>query len=159
MKLRTSFVSNSSSASYIVTLDTTMAEFCRDLRRVAWPEWISDSDYQSQVTKQIEELYKDTDNNPEAKKQAKLLEVVLLGFGSKTANEKLIQILKHRGISVVEKEDKIQLDYFTAMHNCYNEGMSDLFKEIIFHFLFELKGKKWMNFEVDHDGDYPDEYQ
>ena len=160
MKLRTSFVSNSSSASYMVTMDVTMEEFCRDLRRVNWPEWTSDRDYQSQVTKQIVELYSDSQNDPEAKEQAKLLERVLIGFGTKTPDEKLIQILEHRGITVAKRRDGpgIGLEYFTGMHNCYTEGVPKLFKEIILHFLFELKGKKWMDFEVEHQGDYPDDY-
>lgn len=148
-------MSNSSTASYIVKLDISLDEFCNRLRKVAWPEWTSDRQYQSQVTKQIAELYKGKEEDPKAVKKAKLLETVLLGFGSKNPNERLIQILEHKGISVGHLEDCVHLHYFTSMHNCYDEGMSKLLKEIILHFLFELKGNKWMDFEMVDDEDLP----
>jgi hypothetical protein len=144
MKIRNGFVSNSSSSSYIVTLkNKTFKEFASNF--LAEGDFY-DYDPQSLIKKMkldIEE-YKQHDTTKQEwykdwiKQTEETLNKMEKIYNKKGLCPELLKVIMEKyGIKVTEENNNVVLDYFTSMHNSYNEGISDLMKEIILFCCFE----------------------
>jgi len=53
--------------------------------------------------------------------------------------ERVLLVFELEGINFEENGNDLLLNYYTSMHNDFNSGMNDTFKEIILYFLFDVK--------------------
>jgi len=155
MKIREGFVSNSSSASYIVKIHgVTLAElwnklapeysyglFCKDsfvhklIKTIAKfkERKNGDSDFAKYYEGEIDKL----------EEYLETLKAEDLPF------EKFLQIFnEYNHISINECFKGVELKCDTSMHNSFDEGMSDIVQEIMFY-MMSLDYK--VTLEVDHD--------
>ena len=150
MKLREGFVSNSSSASYIVRIkNISLQEFCDRLA----PEYYQDELNIKITCGIIKRRIKDI-NRLRKKAKGKDLGLDKMYERHKEVLEKLEKrglkildvedfvkevefIFEYEDINVCENNGDVVLDYFTSIHNDYNDGMGDLLKEITLFFMFE----------------------
>lgn len=146
MKIRNGFVSNSSSASYIIEihgieLDTFLETLDREY---SWLKFNKDD-----IEKEVKEQYKKTKalvNSggrfyglgegwlKEAEERKQRVET------AKTRTEFVQTVLWLRGIRITEKDTSIELYGYTSMHNSF-EDMPDLLREIILYFLMDTTHK------------------
>jgi hypothetical protein len=163
MKTRNGFVSNSSSASYIVKIkDINFEEFCeRIMREYQWYE-LNMKQTLGKIKKRIYQLHesskaskvRDKQEEPTDQWYARYMKELeaLFEEGSKIDEDNIIDVVKfileYNDIKLSLVTNGIELDYFTSMHNCYNEGVSDLLKEIVLFFSFETDYE--IKFEVEH---------
>ena len=149
MKIREGFVSNSSSASYIVKIHTSWEDFSTIIKdEIYWSFCDVNSlktEIQNSITKEKEFLNKDaTLFEPLTEYWEESLakqEEMLKELDKEMTPEDMIKwVLKYNGMGFIEKPDMIELSGFTSMHNSYVEGMQDLLKEIVLCFL--ARGKK-----------------
>lgn len=156
MKIREGFVSNSSSASYIVKIHTSWEDFSTIIKdEIYWSFCDVNSlktEIQNSITREKEFLNKGkVTSNKEATLFEPLLEYweealakheeTLKELDKEMTPEDMIKwVLKYYGMGFIEKPDMIELSGFTSMHNSYVEGMQDLLKEIVLCFL--ARGKK-----------------
>ena len=153
MKIRSGFVSNSSSASYIIKIhNTSFEEFSENLmNEYGWytfnPEYLK-KEILADIDRQLEYVDKQavfynninktnplsdywTERIDKCKEFLKELENPL-------NNKELIKLgLEYNGIKLAIAEDinLIQMHDFTVMHNSFDEGMTPLVKEITFYFM------------------------
>lgn len=145
MKIRTSFVSNSSSASYVIKIDNiTMGRFLDILEEeYSWShfemssieEEISDSYRQVQNLTKVGGTFHDLKDSwikCETEKQERLKEI-------KSSRDLVSFVLWLRDIRVSQGKNCVILSHWTSMHNNYVQGMNDLMKEIILLFVVEKK--------------------
>jgi len=154
MKTRNGFVSNSSSSSYIVKIkDISFNDFCERLQvDYSWNEFnlkmtcgmikrrIKDIN-KLRKQKKYKHLFDSYDKHKETlealeKEGLKILMVDDIDFVKAVAF-----ILEYNDIKCVEVDGDVQLDYFTSMHNCFDEGIGGLFKEILLFFMFDTHYK------------------
>jgi len=156
MKIRTGFVSNSSSSSYIVEikgiseqdfLNKLFAEYSwkhfdkgeieKDLleriKNSKATKRDSEKDKISVGKKAFSDLYdnwlKDSEND-------------LIRFKEVETNEELVKfVIEHNGITIKIGEDKIELNAWTSMHNDFHDGMPQLLGEIVLFFIFDTTHK------------------
>ena len=150
MKKREGFVANSSSASYTITIQTDKDSFFNNLvEHVSYPHRGS---FREKVVKHIDSMkgyLKDKTSFPhmkenylgEIKRHTALLEK-LDSLDMRENDGDRIHFYElvfnfHNIVWEKTKENHIMISEFTSMHNDFNEGMSLLFKEIIFSFMFE----------------------
>jgi len=147
MKIRTGFVSNSSSASYIVKIkDIDFEDFISSLK--SNPESFYYKYFSLPVLedklKRLEEM---------SKKYAFYnIEDLRKSFDKIDADDysSIIKFaLAFYKIGCRIKSDGIELVDVTSMHNDYDSGMSGLMKEITLHFLFETDYKLVCKIETD----------
>lgn len=167
MKMRHGFVSNSSSSSYIVKI-----------RKITYPELISQIypeysyDYfdlkkiKQEILKRIiiskkfkREAEETKKNHPDKKvfgcdwvdgeieRLIKLREEISI---ITEPSDIVDLVFRYRGIKCYKHKWGLELSCFTAMHNSFNEGADELFREIIQFFLFDTKYK--LQFERECDG-------
>ena len=167
MKTRIGFVSNSSSASYIVRVkDITEDEFCRRLfEEYSWTHF-SKKKMTRELKKRLKQQRKCAEDyiisSPEAeglnkifKKQASdyidRLEGLQKELSEIDEDKKLVEFtLKYCGIhTTIMTDGGIEMLYFTSMHNDYHDGTNELLREIILFFMFETDRK--VECEVNHD--------
>jgi hypothetical protein len=147
MKIRTGFVSNSSSSSYIIKV---YANFDDILRNLSF--WFIDKNAiiieTKKEIKRLKNLLKTKHNKfydifkRENKKELKELNERLKFLESNTDN---IDFLKNyfswNGIWFEDKNKYVKICYDTTMHNDFVSGMSDLYKEIVLSLTFDSKYK------------------
>jgi len=157
MKIRIGFVSNSSSASYIVkikgvNLETIVNKF----------DGYSIYSFITELKERIVEFGKYRLENvatcPEVRKfreeQDKRDKELLLkldkALESDSQLDKMKVAMDAHGVSYVEDGGDLTLNYFTSMHNDYNDGMCGLLKEILMTVMFETDFK--VECEIENDG-------
>lgn len=143
MKKRLGFISNSSSSSYIVSIRVDPEDFYN----ILWSEYSWDLFGKKAIMEKLEKRIKDNgeysnlpsfhDWNKELKRKIEELQNI-------DPNDKVKMIkfaLDYNGIKIREDDDEVELEYFTSMHNDFNEGVNDLLKEIILFFLMDTQYK------------------
>lgn len=175
MKIRQGFVSNSSSASYYVTLKGDSKELLELIgNECDWPflniEYIVDTineriksikdslqyievNTESWLVQSKDSLEQDL-AELEAKKKT-MLEIQKIRSKKETWNVRQSEIinmgLDMEGIKVTSSStNHIELQANTMMHNNYVEGMPELLKEIVLYFSFNIPDA--IHLRVDHRG-------
>ena len=171
MKIRLGFVSNSSSASYIVTLHKkfdSINDLLVDIYDTCWTA-IQDqeNDYfdqqalmklryprdkrttiiESPITKTLEQIY------AERPERLRIVTAPVTGRNFIDSYDVKVDVmrrfLEYEGIEISETGNHIyQLKYYTVMHNSFND-MNSLLKNIYFEYLTEQGGAN-LNFESDN---------
>ena len=142
MKIRNGFVSNSSSSSYIVKIKNLDFE---ELANCMASEYSYDDFFSlEQVKEKLDETIKSLSDGEHSEwykhhlEQLNELKVELDAINPEDSFEKILRVmLKYYQIGVKETNNAVELSCFTSMHNSFNEGMSDVLKEIMLYFLFD----------------------
>lgn len=173
MKIRLGFVSNSSSASYTISIGINKNDFYRGLLSdksaytfFSVSSFINELEECIKVIKEgIKEdklnikLGKDRglmnfclDSNQNYLKTLKATLVRVKKIKNPERDKRIIkEILAYHHIRLNDSlEGSVVLQYHTTMHNSYVEALPDDLKEIILYFMFEHSAKMKMN--VDHGG-------
>jgi len=160
MKRRMGFVANSSSASYTITIETDKRTFYSKLAKHL--DWPYDASFTQKVDKQIKVMqYLLKMKNPIG--NSKKHYAIQLEYYNKMKTElkdldfntegriRYYQLMFefHNILCEVTSDGHISLSENTSMHNDFNEGMSNLMKEILLSFMFETEIP--VNAEVEHD--------
>lgn len=149
MKTRLGFVSNSSSASYYVTLVGSGNDIIEDLAEAVWTVTFDDK-----LTERVEEDIKRTEWSIQRIEQGK---TSWLNGTQKDLEERLersrgyLEFLRNRdnvhldeykekmvalvmdtfGITKTVTDGTVKLEYFTSMHNSFTEGMPEVMQELV----------------------------
>jgi hypothetical protein len=146
MKTRQGFVSNSSSASYIVKIQgISFEDFCGTLHGEYGCFEFSLESLKSEINKRLVKAKEYLEDADEPMKDFYVRQVESFEAYQKAAAEvdpddsvEIVKlILDYNGIRFSEYEKVIGLKDFTSMHNNYNEGVSELLQEILMFFMFE----------------------
>lgn len=162
MKERAGFVSNSSSASYYVTLKGSREEILSEIEQnCSWPHISVD-----QIRRKLRDRLKGLKirlDDIETKKERFLIEDAIPIFKERISNsEAMLKELEDISRSMRERpvirnfqleltemaldlnhigytafENEIHLQSRTVMHNSYCEGMPDMLKDIVLYYSFE----------------------
>jgi len=166
MKIRLGFVSNSSSASYVVTLAKTFKSRDELLIDIYDTCWCAIQEHEAAYFERQEELDRRFPKDPNP---TTVIKSVFDSFPEREPRvrrhtgeegnhrnyidsdrekvEATEYMLSQEGIRISEVEPgKFSLEYFTTMHNSFND-MNDLLKSIYFEYLLEQGGAKitWEN--------------
>jgi len=175
MKVRLGFISNSSSASYIVELNITEDRLYEILHIIDWQaEATSVVSRLVYLRESIEDQYHfglaatlrndmPRDKAIEAKqnheKKVEEIDKKIDKYRKPNITKKEIakEYLKAHEITVTPKKDSVELSAFTSMHNEYVTGMNDILKEIVLFLTFAKESNpKTKDIEikcsVEHDG-------
>lgn len=157
MKIRSGFVSNSSSGNYMATIRDISLNLFIDymLKEYAFSFFNKEdvlNELKSRLMADEHQLYE-----LQGGKDDILFEVCKLGLeksilDGKNAIEKIniigeremvecVLALKGIGVSEDKQDDSVTLTHNTSMHNNFTEGMNDLMKEIVLYFMFDTKHK------------------
>lgn len=158
MKTRQGLVSNSSSSSYIITIQNiSWDSFCsRLLEEYGFYDFFDINYIVHQLEEKIKSKKEDILKEDKTKSLHKWIEDQIKFYEEqkkkldklikKDVHEEIIKaILDYHGIKHNVNNLDLKLEYFTAMHNSYNEGICDILKEILLFFAFE--DDVVMNFE------------
>jgi len=153
MKIRNGFVSNSSSSSYIVQIkNTSWEEFCNIMTSSKGFYWAEELrvEIDEEIKKQ-KKYMSDAKGNKMFKGMKRLYKERLVKLQKLKKN---INVPKPNSSILVKtaldfndvkyydyQNERIELNYFTSMHNSFNEGMADVLKEIILVFMFDTNKK------------------
>jgi len=148
MKIRTGFVSNSSSSSYIVTIkNTSMDEFRRFMMEGVYS--IDDLDMPYLREKIEEELRGIREcerahsclylSNFRKDRLIKILDKInqLCVSEDKSEYSPVDIALEYSEINIKEEDGNIVLEDYTSMHNNFVEGMNKLMQEIVLSYSFD----------------------
>ena len=154
MKIRNGFISNSSSASYLVKIKASMEDFTsKILEQYSWNDYFYKERFEESVREDIEELKENLkqkctetqgffyDRKKDLKKSLKNKEVLLRKLKKLKDIEFVKVVLEYFGIKVSSSSTEIFLNQETVMHNDFNTGMCDLFRELVLFFMFDTKYK------------------
>lgn len=158
MKIRNGFVSNSSSASYIVRI--------KDINFSDFSKLISEEFTTFYGMLSNEELIKRLNSNIKCRKTMmeftgidkenfeKTISILeetkqKIEKGELSIEELVKEALNINGIKIEEENGDLILNDFTAMHNSYVEGMNDDLKEIVLFMIFDTKYKVECKIEKD----------
>jgi len=167
MKIRSGFVSNSSSSSYLVRFHVPFDEFARMLRSEYGGNWCTWPIISGKVNARIGQVKKGLADEKDRlsgqpitndmlsyyDEQLKKLnsfreELDRLACGDDAAV--LVKfILKYNQIICDIENDIVKLGNFTSMHNDFVSGMSELLQEIIWFFMFDTDVKVECTREAD----------
>jgi len=155
MKKRQGFVSNSSSASYTLTVNTDEEDFFDALvEHVTWPYRDSIENKLKEYINHVKSRLKE--KNPILSKDHQLVQMnnyqhSLDKLETADSVERMKIILSFYNIMwSYNKDGNIELSESTSMHNNFEEGVSKLMKEIILAFIFETDIK--VSGDVEHHG-------
>ena len=158
MKIRSGFVSNSSSGSYMATIRDISLKLFIDMMLGEYSfSFFNKEDVLNELKSRLSadehQLYELQGNE----KTDPLFEVCKLGLeksvlDGKAAIEKIKTIsdremvecvlaLKEIHVTEDKQDDSVTLTCHTSMHNNFTEGMHDLMKEIVLYFMFDTKHK------------------
>jgi hypothetical protein len=156
MKIRYGFVANSSSATYIITVDLTKdklykliygSESSYEFEKIHLlgkieENIVLENKYIQDYEKEIKEL---DDNANSFRKDC--LETTRKNLENSIAFKEKVEkavyddiidlVLEYNNTRIYEKSGKTILEQFTSMHNSYNEGMNDIMKELLFILCFD----------------------
>jgi hypothetical protein len=144
MKIRTGFVSNSSSASYTIKLDICREDFIEGILNALQYPW--SSDFEDRLKKDIEESPEK--NDPlfssfyisHKKKAQEFMD--RLNKCKEEGSPRVLVMLDYYGIKTeFKRKNRVEVSGWTSMHNNFNEGMPDILKEILLYFMFDKKIK------------------
>ena len=140
MIIRKGFVSNSSSASYIITINNITKQKLFDICRSDL--WYELDNLKGMIEEHLKTCVDDVDDNGVVREwcldRIKELNDYIQRLNDTVDGDQKIEVyLDYRGISLKEEAASVILETFTSMHNSYNEGMGDLLKEMCFLFMFE----------------------
>jgi hypothetical protein len=153
MKMRLGFISNSSSSSYIVEIRGISEE---DFLNKLFNEYSWNYFDKSVIEK---DLLKSIKNNKTSKRKSEKFppqkpfsdmydrwikdsENDFARFKDTKTNEDLARfILEHNGITIKSDKENVELYAWTSMHNDFNDGMSQLLREIVLFFMFDTTHK------------------
>jgi len=148
MKIRLGFVSNSSSASYYVTIKNIDVDEFYTILNACYNTYELD-DMFARYKEDYEQSVKTRKPRPNDSEQDWFTEFyekedetynrVVLSWDTATYKEKFDMIFAARGsmFTVEQVDDDIEISDFTSMHNSYNDGLSTVLKEILLYFMFE----------------------
>ncbi len=160
MKIRSSFVSNSSSASYIINIQIDKEDFFGHLsNEYGWSLFGKDA-FEEKVKRELtiekkalkkSEKEKIDDSSTidkvfedQTKEHIKKLEPILEAIKplDKYDREFIEIVLNYSHIDITKAtDDEVELEYFTSMHNDFSEGMCEMLKEIVLYFMFDTTNK------------------
>lgn len=163
MKIRKGFVSNSSSASYYVTIKDTRSAVFHELKREChWP-WFDNERLANHIRTYInarertllrleqgQELFlleTKEEVREDIKRAEKELEMIDIN-SIKISDDHVRIALKYNHIELKELEDRTLLEHTTIMHNNYVEGMADMLKDIVLYYSFEQPHK--IDLRIEH---------
>ena len=141
MKIRKGFVSNSSSASYIVKIKgIDFSEFCQALRNEygCWGIFSTKG-----LQNKINSLYESTRNSSIEifRDEVEEFKNRVDKLGDDNFEDVVKLALDFYNINSSEVKGGIELTDFTTMHNDFDSGMSNIMKEIVLYFMFDTKYK------------------
>ena len=136
MKIRKGFVSNSSSSSYIVTIENiSFEEFCNKLApEYSWSSLFSLNSARNKLEELAIKPYSEEFKNEILGLLKELEEINEDDFV-----EIVKFMLKYGHINYRELKNGLELSSFTCMHNDFDSGMSERMKEILLFFMFDTK--------------------
>ena len=143
MKIRNCFVSNSSSASYIVKIYHVNTNAVIDviyghLEIDTYIEKVDESlvEWTKYMNEEVSFARDDM-----CKRRVLILSELQTKLKDKNIDnrEKIIALMEHCGVSIVEHEHYTALESFTSMHNDVGSSMSEMMKEIVVILSFETK--------------------
>lgn len=156
MKVRKGFVSNSSSSSYIVKINSDYNDFIDKLVEEYGWDFINKKYIRRKIQKEIErleEILNEIENDNNENKvicdfQKRMNDNVQKTYDKEKNNLKELQKINNKKdliefifewhyIKVETSDHEVVLNHFTSMHNSFLEGMNDLLKEIVLFFLFD----------------------
>lgn len=159
MKIRNSFVSNSSSSSYIINIQVDIDTFYKELFKEygSW-DFLCKEELIPKIEEIIESVEKSIKEMGEKKNENKKYDKYfyetypsdlkfykkLLEKVKKLKDVELTKLLldKYYYINVVEKfDDEIKIWADTSMHNDFDNGMGHALKEIVLYFMFDTDYK------------------
>ena len=155
MKIRSSFVSNSSSASYTLTIrGIEEDEFYEQIISEFWlGPWIDA--LKERIKDEIKDV-KENGDHPWGKPAEKRLEKIVEAKKAIESDDRILQlkcVLDWNRITIEHKYGRvINVKEWTSMHNDYDTGMGKMMKEISLFFLFEKAGYYDIRAETIHDG-------
>ena len=158
MKIRTGFVSNSSSASYIVNIKgIDFAEFCNKMEtEYSFSDYFNVESMMKSLDGHLERYIKGDDSTDSMKDLIEEFRVELeeQKVKLKAVNpDKYYDVvrcgLEFHQVGLKETDDGVELTSFTSMHNDYDEGVSSIMNEIVLYFLFETDYKLVCTMESD----------
>lgn len=171
MKIRLGFVSNSSSASYYVTVRSSWSDFVSKVLNKCWYPFFETESLMERVNNLIQNrewsitsaeqgeehwlrptLAAAKEELEQLKQDRKFLEDNQADIWDKTPEERdrLVRLaFKAYGINWEYEEGTVKMDYTTVMHNNFTESMPEALIEIILYYKFEER--EAMSLRVDHD--------
>lgn len=165
MKIRSGFVSNSSSASYMVTISESFNsiadKYFSDIAMLLNKDIKSykrDKKHYEDIIEKLNQGDKTIWYNKEHCEECiKLLEVIIEFLKHQFDTDHIIDkenvlenILQYHSIDIIKKSSFTQFKYLTSMHNDYGSSMDNLLKEIILIYTFENPSNIICN--VEHHG-------
>ena len=159
MKLRLGFVSNSSSASYTITINKDIRTFLKTVMIECWYPYLTTTHLHNILVYQIDKytsIIEQRKNNESIAWNSTIYELKLktyktyLEFISKFKKEPLFDqtvseedklmlvsiALELSNVQVKEESDKTIITKETSMHNNFSENLSDFIKEIVLVYSF-----------------------
>lgn len=160
MKIRSGFVSNSSSASYIVTISKSLEDVIDDMHTHFY--LVSDEVDKYKIDKRnYEEILERINKNEKdiwySKQEIEgYLELIDIIIDSKEniykqdydVNKYIETLMEYHRIEIEKFGDITTFTFNTSMHNDYDTSMNRIIKEIVLYYTFEKPG--FLNCKIEH---------
>jgi hypothetical protein len=167
MKIRSGFVSNSSSSSFVVQICVPTSVFVDNLLNdddFCLRDKFNKAVFKEYLKERLQELERSIEEDKRLKKhplfkhladsckgEVKEIGEVLKVFDSLTDLQLLVMVLKYNGIKMRKhNKEYVELYHWTSMHNYFIESLPDLLKEIMFYYTFNKNVKILAKQESDY---------